>query len=114
MLHLAAWDTPLRAEIYQHGLALFRRRCEQLGGERLESQRLRGLTRIEQKCERDYRGNPNRRAEYQERAPVAALRRYEAEKNSGSGGVVGQYSRHQVVRYDWIEEIEREPNQHEA
>src|SRR5712672_6706 len=69
---------------------------------------------IEQKCERYDRGNSYRRAEHQERSPSSALRRYEAEKNSGGDRDVGQYSRHQVVRYDWIEKIEREANQHEA
>src|ERR1700688_2416424 len=103
MLHLAARDTPLCAEIYQHWLALFGCGCEQLGGERLESQRVCCLTKGEPESGRDYRGNPYRGSENQERAPVPAFGRHEAEKNSGTDGVVGKYSRHQVVRHDWIE-----------
>src|SRR5258708_3166529 len=46
MLHLAAWDTPLRAEIDQHRLALFGCGCGRPGGERPETGRLRSFARV--------------------------------------------------------------------
>src|SRR5215469_15994716 len=114
MLHLAARDTPVGAEIDQHWLARLGSRCEEPGIERREGE-LRGrLARVKHERERCDRDDTDCRAYHQEWTPRSSFARNEAEINSDGGRVVRQYSRHQVVRHDRVEEVERQPDQHEA